>query len=210
MASRLGEIFSDEQLVVRIKQRLPDLFYLAELESSRAGKVGMEVGSLRESILIALLMYKFGEENVKTDIPIVEHEVDVILFDDPISIKTKTGAGFKGIKLSWTVDAIKAQEFIQHYSAKCDMLLAILNWGKAGGLFYIPIEAQESVFNMTGAEQFFVLPKPGTYPRGVEISGKALEMATRDPRSRSIPILWRKPEMGFNRYERWLSYCRQD
>jgi len=57
MTSRLLEIFSDDRLVERIKDRLPKLFYLAEVESSRARKVGMEVGSLRESVIIALLMY---------------------------------------------------------------------------------------------------------------------------------------------------------
>jgi len=51
----------------------------------------MEVGSLRERIIVALLIYKFGEENVKTDIPITEPEVDVKLFNQPISIKTITG-----------------------------------------------------------------------------------------------------------------------
>ncbi len=54
MSSRLIEIFEDEKLVERIKRRLPYLFQLAELESSRAGKVGMEVGSIREKIIVAL------------------------------------------------------------------------------------------------------------------------------------------------------------
>ena len=45
MSSRLIEIFEDTKLVNRIKNKLPYLFQLAELESSRAGKIGMEVGS---------------------------------------------------------------------------------------------------------------------------------------------------------------------
>jgi len=45
MSSRLGEIFEDRQLVEKIKKRLPYLFQLAELKSSRAGRIGMEVGS---------------------------------------------------------------------------------------------------------------------------------------------------------------------
>lgn len=43
MSDRLSEIFNDEKLVEKIKRRLPYLFQLAELESSRAGKIGMEV-----------------------------------------------------------------------------------------------------------------------------------------------------------------------
>jgi hypothetical protein len=61
---------------------------LAELESSRAGKIGMEVGSIREKIIIALLIYKFGAENVNTEIPIIEAEVDVEVFGKPLSIKS--------------------------------------------------------------------------------------------------------------------------
>jgi len=38
MASHLIEIFKDEKLVEKVKNRLPYLFQLAELESSRAGK----------------------------------------------------------------------------------------------------------------------------------------------------------------------------
>ena len=61
MPDRLAEAFTDEKLVDRIKTRLPYLFQLAELESSRAGKIGMEVGSLRERVIITLIIYKFGE-----------------------------------------------------------------------------------------------------------------------------------------------------
>jgi len=70
MPSRLTEIFEDAKLVEKVKKRLPYLFHLAELESSRAGKIGMEVGSLREKIIVALLIYKFGEKNVEAEIPI--------------------------------------------------------------------------------------------------------------------------------------------
>ncbi len=89
MSSRLIEIFDDEELVEKVKRRLPYLFQLAELESSRAGKTGMEVGSVRERIVVALLIYKFGETNVETEIPITEPEVDAKLFGEPVSIKIK-------------------------------------------------------------------------------------------------------------------------
>lgn len=61
MSNRLMEIFEDMTLVEKVKRRLPYLFQLAELESSRADKTGMEVGSVREKIIVALLIYKFGE-----------------------------------------------------------------------------------------------------------------------------------------------------
>ncbi|MFN4220629.1 MAG: ThaI family type II restriction endonuclease, partial [bacterium] len=103
MPNRLIEIFEDAKLVEKIKRRLPYLFQLAELESSKAGKTGMEVGSFRERIIIALLIYKFGEENVDTKISINEPEIDVRLFGEPLSIKTITGKSFSGVKLIWTV-----------------------------------------------------------------------------------------------------------
>jgi len=48
ISSRLIEIFEDEKFVEKVKRRLPYLFQLAELESSRAGRIGMQVGSARE------------------------------------------------------------------------------------------------------------------------------------------------------------------
>jgi len=77
MPGGLAEIFEDVKLVEKIQRRLPYLFQLAEVESSRGAKTGMEVGSVRERIIVALLIYKFGAENVETEIPITEAEVDV-------------------------------------------------------------------------------------------------------------------------------------
>lgn len=58
MSARLRELFEDQSLVDKVKRRLPYLFQLAEVESSRAGKTGMEVGSLRERIILVKQMYK--------------------------------------------------------------------------------------------------------------------------------------------------------
>jgi len=121
---------------------LPYLFQLAELESSRAGKIGMEVGSVREKIIVALLIYKFGEANVETKIPITEPEIDVKLFGKSVSIKTITGKGLSGVKLIWTVDAQKAKEFRESYYPHCDILLTQINWNDIGGFYYIPIKVQ--------------------------------------------------------------------
>ena len=114
MNRKIREIFSDKEIVVKIQNKLPKLFHLAELESSRAGKIGMEVGSLREKIIVALLIYKFGEENIRSEIPITESEIDVEVHGNPISIKTITCKTPAGVKLIWTVDAKKALEFIKN------------------------------------------------------------------------------------------------
>jgi len=210
MLSKLIEIFEDEKLVKRIKNKLPYLFQLAELESSRAGKVGMEVGSLREKIIIALLIYKFGEENVETEISITEPEVDVKLFGKPISIKTITGKSLSGVKLIWTVDAQKAREFRESYYPHCDILLVQINWGSTGGFYYIPLETQRKLFDRIGRNRYIKLPKPGTNPRGVEITKEALTTLVNDNLSRSIKIRWQKTKIEFNPYKRWIDHWRED
>lgn len=210
MSSELKGIFLNESLVKLIQRKLPEIFNIAEIECSRAGKVGMEVGSVRESILISLLMYVFGENNIKCDIPITESEIDVILFDTPISIKTKTGQGFNGIKAVWTVDPRKVHEYIEHFKPHFDILLAQLVWNQSGGLYYIPVEAQLEVFNRIGVSRYLIPPKEGTNPRGVEYSSDALFLAIRDPRSKAIPILWKKPDITYSKYKRWLDMWKEN
>jgi len=192
MSGYLIEIFRDEELVEKIRRRLPYLFQLAEVESSRAGKVGMEVGSVRERIIVALLIYKFGESNIETEIPITEPEVDVKIFGEPVSIKTITGKGFGGIKLIWTVDAQKAKEFYENYYPHYDILLVQINWNDVGGLYYIPLEVQKRLFDRIGRGSYIKLPKPGTNPRGVEITKEALSSLVEDGMSRKIMINWQK------------------
>ena len=206
----LVEMFEDEALKAKIKKRLPYLYRVAELESSRAGKIGMQVGSVRESIIIALLIYKFGESNVKTDIPIIEPEVDVELFGHPISIKTITGTGFSGVKLIWTVDSQKAREFLENYSPCCDILLVQIVWKSKGGFYYIPLETQERLFEKIGRERYIKLPKPGTNPRGVEISKEALSSLVLDKESKVIEIDWQKSEIDYHPYKRWVDYWKED
>jgi len=206
----LIEMFEDEALKAKIKKRLPYLYRVAELESSRAGKIGMQVGSVRESIIIALLIYKFGESNVKTDIPIIEPEVDVELFGHPISIKTITGTGFSGVKLIWTVDSQKAREFLENYSPCCDILLVQIVWNSKGGFYYIPLETQERLFEKIGRERYIKLPKPGTNPRGVEISKEALSSLVLDKESKVIEIDWQKSEIDYHPYKRWVDYWKED
>ena len=208
MPSRLIELFEDKKFVSKIKKSLPYLFQLAELESSRAGKIGMEVGSLREKILIALLIYKFGEENVETQIPITEPEVDVKLSGYPISIKTITGMG--GVKFSWTVDAQKAREFIETYTPKSDILLTRIKWGGVGEFFYIPLKVQQRVFKDIGRERYFKLPKLGTNPRGVEVSKEGLLRLARDKDTKSIKIAWQRSKIEYDPYRRWVDYWKEE
>jgi len=184
------------------------LFQIAELESSRAGKTGMEVGSVREKILIALLIYYFGKENVETKLPITEPEMDCKLFGAPVSIKTITGLG--GVKIIWTVDAQKAREFRETYTPKCDILLALIRWEGRGGLYYIPLEVQQQVFGTMGRNRYIHLPKPGTNPRGVEFEKEALLNLLKAKNTQTIEIEWRKSDIPFDPYKRWVDYWKED
>ncbi len=210
MASRVVEIFQDQGLVERIKNRLPYLFELAELESSRGNKVGMEVGSLREKIIIALFIYKFGEENVETNIQITKAEIDVKIFGEPVSIKTITGPNLSGIKLRWTVDSTKAKEFAKSYQPYCDIVLVQVNWDSEGGFYYIPLESQQKVFDQLGRDKYIKLPKQGTNPRGIEITKEAMLRLVDSEMSKKIPVSWRKEGIQFSPYKRWIDLWRND
>lgn len=210
MPNRLVELFEDNKLIERIQKRLPHLFQLAEFESSRAGKIGMEIGSVRERIIVALLIYKFGEANVESEIPITESEVDVKLFGEPISVKTITGNSFGGVKLIWTVDAEKARQFSEEYQPMCDMLFVQINWGKEGGFYYIPIKVQKRLFDKIGRKEYIKLPKAGTNPRGVEITKEALTKLVEDSETESIKINWQRSEIKFNPYSRWIDLWKDE
>jgi len=205
----LAQLFEDEEVVRKVRKRLPHLFQLAELESSRAGKVGMQVGSIRENVIVALLMYKFGEDNVETEIPITEPEMDARLFGEPVSIKTITGS-FSGVKVIWTVDAAKANEFRESYYPSCDILLVRIKWNDVGGLYYIPVQAQRRLFDKIGRENYIKLPKAGTNPRGVEFAKNVLARLTADSQAKNIEINWQKSDIGFNAYKRWLDLWKED
>ncbi len=206
METPLAILFKDTNIINKIKTKLPKLFDIAELESSRAGKIGMEVGSLREQILVGLLVSVFGENNVETDIPITKYEEDVKVSGEPISIKTITGNS--GVKVVWTVDAQKALQFFKSYQPSCDILLAVIDWtnGKKikSGLFLIPKSVQIKILRKLGRDNYLKLPKVGTNPRGVEISKNAISEMLNDKETYHIDIDWKKETTKYKTYKRWL------
>lgn len=203
---KIIEIFHDTALVKKIQERLPKLFQIAELESSRAGKIGMEVGSLREKIVVALLIHKFGKDRVNINIPITEPEIDAIIDGESLSIKTITGNG--GIKAVWTVDAESSKNFLEKYQPKCDILLVQTWWGyECDSFFFIPLSVQMEVFKKLGRNNYLNLPKAGTNPRGVEFSREAMTMMLQNKNTLRIPIKWSKTkDPNYSVYQRWIKY----
>lgn len=214
----LDELFGDEKLCDKIQRKLPFLFALAEQQASRGRRIGMEVGTLREQILVALLIYKFGEDNVDLNIPVTEHEVDVQVKGSPLSIKTVTAQSERppAIKIVWTVDWEQVTKFVESYHPKCDMLLVLIRWNGTGGFYGIPLQAQREVFDQLGKERYLKLPKRGTNPRGVEISSEAVGALLKHPLTKTLLINWQRPaeletrEMLLAPYKRWLHYWQSD
>jgi len=89
---------------------------------------------------------------VKTDMAPTEPEVDAIVVGAPVSIKTITGKSFRGVKLTWTVDAEKARQYRKHYRPRCDIVLAQICWNSTGGLYFLPAEAQQRAFKALGRD----------------------------------------------------------
>lgn len=206
----LKDLFEDKESISKIKNKLPKLFHIAELESSRAGKIGMEVGSLREKIIVALLIHKFGEKNIETEIPITEPEIDVKVFGIPISVKTVSGVKPGGVKLIWTVDATKSKVFLKNYSPTCDMIYVHINWNNRGGFYYIPETVQNDVFKKIRRNNYIKLPKPGTNPRGVELSLNAIQELLKHYNTLKIPIDWNKEGVEFKPFKRWIELWEQE
>lgn len=210
MKHPIEEIFEDKILIKKIQAKLPKLFQIAELESQRAGKIGMEVGSVRERILVALLIHKFGEENVNTEIPITESETDVIVKGFPLSIKTKTGNSLSGIKSIWTVDQESIKSYLKNFEPHMAILLAQIKWNDRGNLFFIPLETQIKVFKSLNRENFFKVYRTGTNPRGVDYSEKAMIAMIEDKSTRSIDIQWKKEDIYYNPFKRWVELWAQE
>jgi hypothetical protein len=210
MTKRLDvkDLFTDEEIISKIQTKLPKLFRIAELESSRAGKTGMEVGSLREKVIGGLLIYKFGEDKVNTDIPITEPETDAILDGKELSIKTITGNG--KVKAVWTVDAESCRQFIENYQPKCDIILIQIWWGKEKDSFFlIPLEVQKEVFDLIGRDRYFDMPKAGTNPRGVEFSKEAVQKMLQNQKTLKMKINWIKEDLPYNVYQRWVDFWKE-
>jgi len=209
--NKIYKLFDDLSIVKKIQEKLPTLFQLAEIDNQRDGKLGMEIGSAREKIIIALLIYQFGEENVITNIPITENETDVIVFKESISIKTVTNKKIVGVKLIWTVDAQKALEFINTYKAECDMLFVNINCNGDGGMYLMPKEVQTEILNQYGKEFYFKLPKQGTNPRGVEITNEAINKLKEHSKAKMIKINWFcSGNENYTLYDRWVDLWKDE
>jgi hypothetical protein len=195
-------LIDNEKFKKYIQEKLPELFEQANIECSRDGKIGMEVGVARERILVAMLMHFFGTENVDVKIPTTKASLDVKLLGQCISIKTRTKVN--NFKLCWTSDQISIGNYISTFQPDCDILFAKIDWGKIGYIYYIPLSVQIDVFNTLGRANYLKIPKPGTNPRGIDITDEAYRELTSHSQTLKMEILWNIKNLDINVYERWL------
>ena len=105
---------------------------------------------------------------------------------------------------------MKAKDFRENYYPRYDMLLVQIVWNDRGGLYYIPLEAQRKLFGEIGRERYIKLPKPGTNPRGVEITKEALLRLVGGKETKFIEIDWQRSEIDYHPYKRWVDYWREE
>lgn len=167
----------------------------------------METGTLREQILIALFIHKFGRENIKLGGITEAHDVEV--FGHPISIKTaKASSSAPPLKVWWGSDNTKAKEFRDRYQPNSILMVAVIRWGKHGVLALVPQEVQEALFRRVGPENY-LRARVGTNNRGVEIPGAIVAELLSHPLSKRITVHWQEPsleEVEWIPYLQWLDY----
>jgi hypothetical protein len=66
------------------------------------------------------------------------------------------------------------------------------------------------LFDKIGKRNYIRLPKPGTNPRGVEITKEALSSLVEDNRSQRIIINWQRAKIDFNPYKRWVDLWKEE
>jgi hypothetical protein len=203
------DIFTSVEFQDLIKSKLPKLFEIAEVESTRGGKIGMEVGILRERVLTSFFISKVGEDNVDSDSSATENSKDVQVNGDDISIKTFTGSGYSGVKIFWTSDTESAKRVMDTYTPKFDLIVANIHWGSnKGGLYYVDKQTQRQVMDSVGRNKFLKISS-GSNNRGITYGTDVLKKLLNHENTLKIEIDWVKTNEKFNIFERWVKLINE-
>lgn len=186
------------------QKNLPFLFKKAELETTRGGKIGMEVGVLRERILVSILIKSFGLENIITEFGVTENSKDVKVYNDILSIKTFTNSGYGGIKVFWASDNQSVLNAIETYQPKNHLLVSHIKWGLINdGLYLIPLELQQDYFDKYGVDNYLKINSGNN--RGISFNTEILKKMLSHNNTKKIKIDWKIPSFEFNVFERWIN-----
>jgi len=106
------------------------LYHLSQMECSRSSGLTPEIGSSRERDLISSFVSNL-ELNVNYNITNDKKE-DVIINDLKLSIKhsSNKSKSQSGIKIIWTVDFEKRNEFLKNFTFNCDIIVVYVRFSK--------------------------------------------------------------------------------
>lgn len=106
------------------------LYQSSQMECSRSCGLTPEVGSSRERDIIASFVSNL-ELNVDYNIT-NDKEEDVIVNDLKLSIKhsSNKSKSQSGIKIIWTVDSEKRNEFLKNFTFKCDIIIVYVRFSE--------------------------------------------------------------------------------
>lgn len=112
-------------------QGLIQLYQSSQIECSRSSGLTPEVGSSRERDLIASFVNNSDLDvvyNISND-----KEEDVIIHGNKISIKhsSNKNKSQSGIKIIWTVDIEKRNEFIKNFQFTCDIIIVYVRFSSS-------------------------------------------------------------------------------
>jgi hypothetical protein len=68
------------------------------------------------------------------------------------------------------------------------------------------LSVQKEIFKTLGRQRYLKMPKPGTNPRGVEFSRKALKQMLIHKNTSKIEINWVREDLDYDTYKRWVDY----
>lgn len=212
MNPTLITLFRNDRYIALLQHNLPRAFEVADAESRRIQQrqggrtyeaVGQEVGVVRERILIAYLRHTVGDMHI--ELPTANSAMrDVLIFGQPLEIKTATGKG--KVKAKWTADTQAAQNDISRFEFTSDLLLVRIWWEtERDSVFYIPVEVLKELAGEREAADY-LSSASGTNNRGIDIKAWFVDAAERHRDTVRIPIDWQRIGIRIDPMARWLAY----
>lgn len=202
MSNLIKQLLTDQKYSKVIQQKLPPAFQTVEDEL----KGNPAVGLLREQVILGMLIAFLGKEKVEVVPSGVNPDIDCYIDSEPISIKTVSSSG--GIRLKWTSNASKAQEFIGGFEPNGHLFIVRIIWGDTGTIRFISLDTQKSIFHQLGAAGYLDY-RGSTNTRGVNLSQGAELALNQHPQSISLPIRWNRSEEIINPVDKWVSYWQE-
>ena len=205
MNSKLRNLLTNNEFICLVREGLPYAFEVANSEHRRrqGGAVGPEVGITRERIVLGLLTTQLGKDNVILSSSNNAMQ-EIAIAGMPLDIKTATKNG--SVKAKWTVDDRSAQEVIDSFEFKSDLLLVRIWWNEErDSVFYVPREVLVNVAKEWDGEYLNI--HTGTNNRGIEIVSAFMRTVESHDDTLRLSIQWhRSNEPLPDPIDRWIHF----